>query len=303
MPDRAVSILLVEDNPGDARLFQEAIEEAHAPQFELVHRDSFGQALIYLAKKSPDVIVLDLGLPDANGIDAVQKMRAAAHAIPLVVLTGLNDEALAVRALQEGAQDYLIKGQLDCGQLSRALRYAMERHRMHAALQNESLIDELTNLYNRRGFLTLAAQHAKLAQRTSSNFLVVFVDLDGLKQINDTLGHQEGDRALVEAASVLRGSLRDSDILARLGGDEFAIVLPSTTENADGIIKRRFQQKLDLRNVQLGRRYKLSFSVGIVECTAEEQVSMEELLARADALMYTEKQNKKATREFVRPEG
>src|SRR6202035_4958547 len=127
MFDKSVRILLVEDNAGDARIFKEALTQARISKFELVHQETLGQALIYLAKESPDVIVLDMGLPDARGMEVVQRVRATASSVPLVVLTGLNDETLAVQALHEGAQDYLIKGELTTSLLLRALRYAMER--------------------------------------------------------------------------------------------------------------------------------------------------------------------------------
>jgi DNA-binding response OmpR family regulator len=121
----AISILLVEDNPGDARLFREALKEAYSSRFDLIHCRTFSDALTALASAAPDVIVVDLGLPDAFGIEVVSKARAAAPSVPIVVLTGSADEALGVEALHEGAQDYLIKGDVEARLLSRALRYAM----------------------------------------------------------------------------------------------------------------------------------------------------------------------------------
>ncbi len=297
MSDKTVSILLVEDNPGDARLFKEALKEAYASKFELVHHESFGQALAYLATQNPDVVVLDLGLPDAHGIEVVQKTRASAPTVPLVVLTALNDEALGLQALHEGAQDYLIKGQLDASLLSRALRYAMERKRMQLQALNLALIDDLTGLNNRRGFLALAEHHMKLAHRTGKPFLLAFVDLDGMKKINDTFGHQEGNRALVEAAQVLRDSFRQSDILARLGGDEFAALMLEAGKDTIGTVIRRVQQKLDFCNAMLDRRYDLSLSIGIIPGDTTRLSDIEQLLSEADRLMYQNKQSKKISRE------
>lgn len=293
MPDDIVSILLVEDNPGDARLFAEALKDAYDSKFNLVHCRAFGEALDRLATASPNVMVVDLGLPDAFGIDVVKKARANAPMVPVVVLTSRADEALGLEALHEGAQDYLVKGELDARLLSRALRYAMERHRMQEALRNESLIDEHTGLYNRRGFLTLAGNHVKLTERIRAPFALAFIDLDGMKQINDLLGHLEGDRALIEAANVLKGCLRQSDILARWGGDEFVLLLTAVAANTDEIILRRLQEQLDACNAQPRRRYALSFSVGLVASTMEHPLTLEECLAQADALMYKQKQDKK----------
>jgi len=291
--DDTVVILLVEDNPGDARLFRETLNEAKALHFELAHCESFRKALDYLTIAEPQVIVLDLGLPDAFGIEVVRRARAAAPSVPIVVLTSRDDEAVGMQALHEGAQDYLTKGEIDARLLSRALRYAIERHRMQEALRNESLVDVLTGLYNRRGFLTLAGNHVKLTERTRSPFALVFVDLDGMKQINDSLGHAEGDRALIETAGLLKGCMRQTDILARLGGDEFVLLLAAAGEHTEEVIRKRLQEQLDVLNAEPGRLYTLSLSVGIVIASPQHPLTLEELLVQADALMYQHKQVRK----------
>jgi diguanylate cyclase (GGDEF)-like protein len=158
------------------------------------------------------------------------------------------------------------------------------------ALRKESTIDELTGLANRRGFLMLAEQHAMLARRTGEHFVVAFIDMDRLKPINDTLGHQAGDAAIAEIAEVLRACFRGSDILGRLGGDEFAALLPATAENSEASIRQRLNEELQIRNAKADRRYALCISVGIVATDPQRTQSVEELLARADALMYEEKQ-------------
>jgi diguanylate cyclase (GGDEF)-like protein len=154
-------------------------------------------------------------------------------------------------------------------------------------------MDELTKLYNRRGFMALAGSHIRSAERTQSSFSVVFIDLDGMKHINDTLGHLEGDRALVEAASLLSRSTRQSDILARFGGDEFVLLITATEKNAADSIRRRLQEQLDACNAQPGRRYRLSFSTGVVTAGVDRNLTLEQLMAEADAMMYRQKQEKK----------
>src|SRR5580658_1607860 len=126
------SLLLVEDNPGDARLFRETFKDQGSHDTELTHVKSIFEAEKYLAAHSVDIIILDLGLPDAQGLEAVRRVHAAAPRVPLVVLTGQDDELLATQALQEGAQDYLVKGQIEARGLLRALRYAVERKLMEA---------------------------------------------------------------------------------------------------------------------------------------------------------------------------
>src|SRR5260370_22698888 len=225
MTPSTTKILLVEDNPGDARLLQEAFGEITKMRFQFILCSTLRQALESLANDRPDVCLLDLVLQDAQGLQAVQSVHRESQDLPIVVLTVLNDESLAIEALQRGAQDYLVKGKIDGHTLWRSLRYAMERQRVQLELLNLSMLDDLTGLYNRRGFLTLAEHHVRLACRTGKPFLVAFADLDVLKQTNAPFSHQEGNRALVEAAAVLRTSVRHSDVVARLGGDEFAALM------------------------------------------------------------------------------
>src|SRR2546427_5202400 len=286
-------ILIIEDNPGDVRLLQEALAEIPELLLEFVHCETLVQAFEYLAKSSPDVILLDLGLPDSQGLETVRRTHAAAPEVTLVVLTVLDDGDLAVRSLQEGAQDYLVKAQIDGSLLWHAIRYAMERQRVQLGLLNLAFMDDLTGLNNRRGFFVLAEHHMKFACRTGKPFLVAFVDLDGMKQINDTFGHQEGNRALVDASNVLRDSFRQSDIIARLGGDEFAILVADAAENDIQAVLQRIDRKLCSSNADPGRRYDLSFSIGIVPSLATQHSDVEHLLCQADALMYRQKHSKK----------
>src|SRR5580693_9467297 len=127
-------LLLVEDNPADVRLLREMFHEQSSHNTELTHVATMGEAEKHLAEGMTDIILLDLGLPDAQGLEAIRRARAIAPGVPLVVLTGMDDESLASRALQEGVQDYLIKGQIDARGLLRAMRYAVERKNMEEAL-------------------------------------------------------------------------------------------------------------------------------------------------------------------------
>jgi len=298
MTPSTTKILLVEDNPGDARLLQEAFAEIAGMRFQFILCKTLKEALEYLAKGRPDVCLLDPGLPDAQGLEAVQSIHRVSSDLPIVVLTVLNDETLALQSLHRGAQDYLVKGKIDSNLLWRSLRYAMERQRVQLQLLNLSMLDDLTGLYNRRGFLTLAGHHVLLAYRTGKPFLVAFMDLDGLKQVNDTFGHQEGNRALVEAGEVLRDSFRNSDILARLGGDEFAALMLEAGKDSIGTVVRRVKQKLDFCNAMLNRRYALSISIGIVPGETTQLSGIEQLLSEADTLMYQNKQSKKPSRKL-----
>ena len=132
MKGKALQVLLVEDSAGDARLLREMFSKEPPGSFVLTHVERMSDALRNLAKGGIDIVLLDMGLPDGHGLDTVRRAQAAAPGIPLIVLTGLDDEALADQAMKEGAQDYLIKGQIENRALPRALRHAIERHRMKA---------------------------------------------------------------------------------------------------------------------------------------------------------------------------
>jgi diguanylate cyclase (GGDEF)-like protein/PAS domain S-box-containing protein len=167
------------------------------------------------------------------------------------------------------------------------------RKRMEDDLRSMSLRDELTGLYNRRGFIMFAGQQLKIADRMKSGVSLLFADLDGLKQINDTFGHQEGDRAIIDTANVLEGTFRDSDIIARIGGDEFVVLGLKSHEMYFELLTSRLKENIDIYNAERGRPYKLMLSIGVSSYDPENPCSVEELLTRADKLMYEEKQRKK----------
>jgi diguanylate cyclase (GGDEF)-like protein/PAS domain S-box-containing protein len=166
-----------------------------------------------------------------------------------------------------------------------------QRKRMEEALRASLLVDELTGLYNRRGFLTLGQQQLKTAHRAKSKMSLLFADFDDLKRINDTLGHHEGDLALIDIADVLKEIFRESDIIARIGGDEFVVLVIETDGVSAEILTTRLQENLEARNAREDRRYKLSLSVGIARYDPESPCSIDELLARADRSMYEQKQD------------
>ena len=170
---------------------------------------------------------------------------------------------------------------------------AIHRARTESALRELSLVDDLTGLYNRRGFMTLAEQQLKVAHRTKKEMALFYADLDDLKRINDTFGHDEGDAALVEASAMLRNAFRDSDILARIGGDEFVVLAIDVPEGKAASLSRRLREKFVARNARSGQDYLLSFSLGVVRYDPDEPVTVAELLTRADRLMYKDKSSKK----------
>ena len=173
----------------------------------------------------------------------------------------------------------------------RARKAAEERAE---SIRSQSIRDELTGLYNRRGFLELARQQLRLAQREGRQALLFFVDLNGMKLINDGLGHDEGDRALVDTADVLREVFRISDVVSRLGGDEFVALMLDADASQVDVFAARIRQAMATRNAQGLRRYRLSASVGASPYDPERAQTIESLLAHADTIMYEQKRARRA---------
>jgi diguanylate cyclase (GGDEF)-like protein len=172
---------------------------------------------------------------------------------------------------------------------SKASKNIAERERIEAELRKLTLTDELTGLYNRRGFSTMAEQQLKFANRESRGLLLLSADLDNLKQINDELGHNEGDSVLIQTATILKESTRESDIIARLGGDEFAILAMEAPDIDTESLSTRIKENIDAINAKADKSYKLSLSMGTVRYDPEQSCSVETLLSAADKLMYGQK--------------
>ncbi len=191
-------------------------------------------------------------------------------------------------AVQHGAQDWLAATQAEGSVLTRALRYAIERHRLQRTLRELSLTDDLTGLYNRRGFLTLSDHHLKLARRTRG-LLLARADITGLRTINKRFGYQEGDRALQAAAEILRASFRVSDVVARLSADEFAVLALDAADETAEVIAPRLRSRVAEHNERPDARYTLDLRIGITRCEREESPTIEDLLARAAIALGDEK--------------
>jgi sigma-B regulation protein RsbU (phosphoserine phosphatase) len=172
MKEKALQVLLVEDNAGDARLLREMFSTERADSFELTHLLRMSEAVNHLAKGGVDIILLDMGLPDGHGLETVRRAHAAAPGVPVIVLTGLDDEALAAEAMKEGAQDYLIKGQIENRALPRALRYAIERHRM----QTESDLIRTQQLQFKDEFLSHVSHELRSPLTAIYQFVTILLD-------------------------------------------------------------------------------------------------------------------------------
>jgi diguanylate cyclase (GGDEF)-like protein/PAS domain S-box-containing protein len=424
-------LLLVEDNPGDARLIREMLFDERPFDTALTHVQSIADAEKYLESQFADIIILDLGLPDAQGLEVVRRARAAAPHVPIVVVTGLDDEIMASQALQSGAQDYLIKGEVESRGLSRTLRYAVERKVMEDALfveqeraqvtlnsigdavistdmigdvtflnrvaekmtgwtQSEALGRPLAEVFrilrdschviipnpaianiaengtgyvpaeclmvrrdgieipiensfspiqNRQGdasgavivfrdvsaakamalqvahsaqhdFLTglpnrmLLADRLKqaisMAPRHKKKVAVLFLDLDGFKHINDSLGHSIGDRLLQSVAARLVSCVRGSDTVSRQGGDEFVVLLSETEQAEDAAItaRRMLHIVAEAHPVDLHDLH-VTASIG-VSIFPDDGADSETLIKNADTAMYQAKENGRQSYQFFK---
>lgn len=168
--------------------------------------------------------------------------------------------------------------------------------RLRDRLKAMSIIDELTQLYNRRGFFELAKQQLKIAQRMKNVVVLIFVDLDNMKSINDNLGHQTGDLALIDAADILRETFRKSDIIGRMGGDEFAVLAIEAAKGNIHTLDGRLQESIARHNSTNDRSYTLSMSIGIARYYPQSELTIDDLVTQADEQMYLQKRKKKKVR-------
>ena len=290
---RGYDVLLVEDDEPLASGLRETLATASGSRFRVTHVTRLADALVSIDARHFDVVLLDLNLPDARGGVAPRTLQKAAADIPIVILTGVDDDQLAEENARAGVQDYLVKSEINGDILVRSLRYAMERNRLLAEAKALSIRDDLTGLFNRRGFIGAAEQLLKTAGRFDEPVLLLFADVDGMKECNDAFGHAQGDRLLGKAARTLRRTFRESDILARLGGDEFAILsLASGLENSRTIVDR-LQRNIDAENAADAEPVPLSLSVGLAYSDPNTGARLEDLMEQADAWMYDHKRRKK----------
>ncbi len=284
-------VLVVSNQEDAARRVRGLLDGADPDRFGVVASEPQA-SLARLARGGVDVVLLAMSLSARRGFATFTELRALAPAIPFLFLSDSADERHGLEAVRAGAQDFLVQTDLDGEHLARALRHAIERNRLHTALLDLALVDDLTGLYNRRGFLTLATRDLRLARRSNETLLVAFADLDDLKGVNDTAGHAVGDRALRDTSALLRQTFRDSDLVARIGGDEYAVLVRHAGPESAGVLAERLKRQLREFNRRAGRPYQLSISLGFATHKASTLGSVAGLLDRADRALYRDKRRK-----------
>ena len=286
----SIRILVVEDTKSDMEFIEKRINKGigPGPAIELVHMSRVADALDHLTKDYFDAVVLDLSVPDSQGIESIKRINQCAN-VPIIALTKSEDDAFAIEVLKAGAEDYLVKDRITLQVLYRVIRYAIARHQRIGAFQTLSLVDELTGLYNRRGFTTLAEQQIKVARRENLGTTMAFADVDGLKSINDQFGHSMGDLALKDAATVLKSTFRESDVVARIGGDEFVVFWTRPTAVPSETLLMRLKSNMDTYSIGEKRSYSLSLSIGVTHYAGGFTESLTEMLNESDRQMYQHK--------------
>jgi two-component system cell cycle response regulator len=290
-----LTVLLIEDSEVDAVLVSEMLAQARGLKAKMIRCDRLETGLLRLAKGGVDVVLLDLSLPDSRGLETFEKVGATGPDVPIIVMSAHQDEDLAVTAVRNGAQDYLMKGQVTIESLARAIQYGLERHRLLASIRGLSLVDDLTGLCNRRGFLSLGTSHLHLSQRAHRRFVMLYADLDGLKEINDTFGHREGDVAIIRTAEILRRTFRMSDVLARMGGDEFVVLAVEAGNDPSQALLHRLQRQFDQFNRESRLPYELSVSTGVMAYDFTSPLTLDEMIAEADQALYVRKRGRRMT--------
>jgi diguanylate cyclase (GGDEF)-like protein len=296
MPEKRIGLLLVEDNPGDVRLIKEMLAGPayFGVTYQLSQVESLNAAIQACSNNRFDVLLLDLNLPDSSGLETLENLNGLFPHIPIIVLTGLNDAELTMQSVQQGAQDYVTKEECTSQLLTRVIYYAIERKRIEAQLKYLATHDFLTGLPNRALFYDRLGLATKRTLRRNTGALnwkaaVIIMDLDNFKKINDTLGHESGDKVLHQLAPRLRASLRQSDTVARLGGDEFAFVLEGILDQTDAMfVAQKILKSLNDPPIPDAGPDPLTASLGI-SFFPNDTEDIDLLIKYADQAMYAAK--------------
>lgn len=329
MDKNEIDLLLVEDNPSDAFLFQDMLKQSSIARFNVFHADKLESALRSLKQKKFDIILLDLSLPDSEGLDTLSILKDHISHLPVVVLTGFNNEMLALEAVRLGAQDYLAKEQTTVAILVRSIRYALERSRLLKQLcksqeklekfnqelqerveartaeiqaKNQQLqhlltlstTDKLTGIANRHALEYRLQQEWDKGIANAIPLSAIMIDIDFFKRYNDTYGHQQGDRCLSKVAQAISQTLkRTKDFVARYGGEEFTIVLPDTPSTGATAVAERIRTRiceLQIPHKTSQIRSFITVSLGVATTIPTRSLDWKTLIATADKALYLAKQ-------------
>ena len=290
---KTLKLLHVEDDDGDAKFVERALAREFSCDCILTRVRCMREAIEQLRESPFDAILLDLGLQDIRGISGVRAIRDESPDLPIVVLTGTDNNEMALSAVRNGAQEYLVKDHSNSRAMGLAVLSSIERKAYERSLFRAANHDELTGLPNRRMFLEYLKRcliRASVWKRTEA---ILFLDLNGFKRVNDTLGHDAGDLVLEQCATRLKLSLRPSDMLARFGGDEFVVHLDASAHVTREVcveVAKRISQLFEEPILVDGKPIALGISVGVAMYPDHGKDSAE-LIQNADMAMYIAKRD------------
>lgn len=306
--EKKTKVLIIDDDQEDVHLMEEILLKmnGHVEAFQIHAARNLREGFELLKKNNADIILLDLNLPDSRGMETFHKVNRAHPDIPIVILSVLYDDGLAIEAVRKGAQDYLFKKETNHDVMVRTIRFAVERNSLrrelasaYSRLEKLALIDPITELLNRRGLQEILSHEIERAQKKHSNLVVILVDLDDFKKINNALGHNTGDVVLKEVAMKLKAALRPTDYVGRVGGDEFMIFMPETLF-AEGI---RLAEKIRLAiastviSMTSTEDVKVTGSLGLINLgmmpLSKSDISIHEMISRIHILLHKNKQSGK----------
>jgi diguanylate cyclase (GGDEF)-like protein len=289
-----ISVLLVDDDEDDYIITRDILKDVRGTEYALKRTGSFDAALAMAAEQDFDVYLLDYRLGFRTGVDLLKGILLERPHAPVILLTGQNDDTLDVLAMNEGASDFLVKGEITAPLLERSIRYAIKHASMAEALHQQAIHDGLTQLYNRRAMERFLDEEESRFRRHGTPYAVMLIDLDFFKAVNDTHGHQTGDDVLRHVARLLREMARESDRAARYGGEEFAIIAPQSTAKEIFAFAERYRQAVCGEAFALSpgesatASIRLSVSAGIADCPGNGH-TWPEVLHAADQALYKAK--------------
>ncbi len=294
--NQPLNILYVEDNQDDFNKVKNMLSST--ADISLFHARTMEEGLHLLCHQGSlliDLVFLDFVLDDGTGFDFMEQMKKDDFQIPIVIITGHDDEIVSAQLIQVGASYYLPKSQINYGALLRVIQQVMEKQRLKMDLQHMqdrlvemSIKDGLTGLCNRRYFMEALTKEVKRALRHKRDLSLCMIDIDNFKMINDSLGHQTGDDVLSRIAGRISGCLRQNDLAARYGGEEFSVILPETEITGALLAGEKIRQRVaDTKFVNLNKDLNVTISVGVAAIIHGQGIH--ELIEAADTALYQAK--------------
>jgi len=286
----AARVLLVEDDPRAAMLIGEMLRAAWSQSLIVAHAQRFADAIRELTDHGATCVLLGVPGQEGEPLAALTHLRSAAPDVPIIVLSDQSDEEVGLTAIKAGAQDFLVKSELHPALLHRAVRYAIERKRSEVQLAHQALHDPLTALPNRVLFIDRLSVALDRSRRTGAPVAVLFLDVDGFKPVNDTMGHAAGDRLLTVLADRFRELLRPMDTVARFGGDEFTFLFEALESEREAVLIAERIRHSAGRAIALGEtESSVAVSIGIA-IVSDPAVTPDSVIRDADAAMYRAKE-------------